>query len=67
MGDGAAVFMIFIFGFTIVPTAWGVEVIFAPPIWVHIVMWTLVMGAILAVVLPAIKAYILLLEYRHRK
>lgn len=67
IGDGAAVFFIFLFGFTIVPIAWGVELAFAPPMWVHVVMWTAVMLLILAVLLPAIKAYIILLEYRHRK
>ncbi len=67
VGDGAAVFLIFLLGFTLVPMAWGVELLFAPPLWVHAVLWTVVALAIMAVILPAIKAYIIMLDYRHRR
>ena len=67
IGDGAAVFLIFFLGMTIVPMAWGVEVALAPPLWVHGVLWAFVSLAAISVILPAIKAYIMLLEYRHRR
>ncbi len=66
IGDGAAVFLIFILGFTIVPLAWWAEVVFAPPIWAHVVVFGGLMLAAILLLLPAIKAYIMLLQYRHR-
>ncbi len=67
IGDGAAVFMIFLFGFTIVPLAWGMELLFSPPMWAQALIWTSVMLVIIAFILPAIKAYIIMLEFRHLK
>ncbi len=66
IGDGAAVFLIFFLGFTIIPIAWAFEVMFAPPLWVHPVLWGSVSLGLIALILPAAKAYIILLEYRHR-
>lgn len=66
VGDGASVFLIFILGFLLVPLAWIFENLFAPPLWVHAVLWGIVALGLIAIILPAVKAYILLLEYRHR-
>lgn len=66
IGDGAAVFLIFILGFTIIPLAWVMELAVAPPLWLHAVVWTLAGLGMIALLLPALKAYIILLEYRHR-
>ena len=38
-GDGPAVFAIFLLGFIVVPLALGFEAAFAPPIWLHLVIW----------------------------
>lgn len=65
IGDGAAVFIMFILCFSLVPMAWVFELIFTPPLWVHAVLWTVVGLAVIAVLLPATKAYIILLEWRH--
>lgn len=67
IGDGASVFLLFILCFSIIPVAWGVELMFAPPLWLHAVLWTVVGLGMIALMLPATKAYIMLLEYRHRK
>lgn len=67
IGDGASVFFIFLFGFTVIPMAWGFELMFAPPLWVHGVLWTIVMLAVILTLLPAVKCFIILLEWRHRK
>ncbi|HCZ17141.1 MAG TPA: hypothetical protein DHV85_21760 [Candidatus Accumulibacter sp.] len=67
VGDGASVFLIFILGFLLVPLAWGVEAAFAPPLWVHALVWGALGLAITMVALPAVKAYIVLLEFRHRR
>ena len=65
IGDGAAVFVLFILCFTIVPVAWGVELLFSPPLWLHAVLWTVVGLGAIALMLPGVKAYIILLEWRH--
>ncbi len=67
VGDGASVFLIFLLGATLVPSAWFFDKAFSPPLWVHAILWTVVGLCIIALVLPAVKAYIILLEFRHRK
>jgi uncharacterized protein (DUF983 family) len=67
VGDGASVLLIFLLGFSIVPLAWLFEILVAPPLWVHAMLWGIVMLGAIALLLPAAKAYIILLEYRHRR
>lgn len=67
VGDGAAVFVIFLLGLTLVPLAWIFENLVAPPLWVHAVLWGVVALGIMSVLLPAVKAYVILLERRHRR
>jgi len=67
VGDGAAVFLIFILGFSLVPMAWAFELLFAPPLWLHGILWTAAGLGMIALLLPASKAYIILLEWRHLK
>lgn len=66
IGDGAAVFLTFILGFTLIPVAWMFELAFAPPLWLHLVLWSVAGLGMIALLLPALKAYIVLLEHRHR-
>jgi uncharacterized protein (DUF983 family) len=67
VGDGASVFLIFLLGFTLVPLALLLEHAVSPPLWVHVAVWGFVGFALIALILPAVKAYIILIEYRHRK
>ena len=39
-GDGPAVFVILIIGFIVTAMAMAVQSSFAPPIWVHMLVWT---------------------------
>jgi uncharacterized protein (DUF983 family) len=64
-GDGAAVFLIFLLGATVIPAAWAFELAFAPPLWVHVVLWGMVSLGLIALILPGTKAYIILLNFRH--
>lgn len=65
-GDGPAVFIIFVLGFTVVPLALWVEASLEPPLWVHAVVWsTVVLGGTLALLRP-FKATMIALQYRHR-
>jgi uncharacterized protein (DUF983 family) len=64
-GDGPAVFVTLILGAVVVLLAIVVEIEFAPPIWVHVVLWgpTIIGGAIL--LLRPLKAGLIALQYRH--
>ena len=64
-GDGPAVFVILILGLIVVGLAAFVEIRFAPPIWVHIVLWTpFIVGGAVAMLRP-LKAGLIALQYRH--
>jgi uncharacterized protein (DUF983 family) len=64
-GDGPAVFVILLLGAIVVGLAAFVEITFAPPLWVHAVLWLPVTlgGAIL--LLRPLKAGLIALQYRH--
>lgn len=66
VGDGAAVFLIFLLGLLIVPLAWVFELWVEPSLWVHAVLWGIVALCLIALLLPALKCYVILLEHRHR-
>jgi uncharacterized protein (DUF983 family) len=65
-GDGPAVFVILFLGLIVIGLAALVEINFAPPIWVHLVLWTplILVGAV--AMLRPIKAGLIALQYRHR-
>lgn len=64
-GDGPAVFVVLILGALVVGLAILVEAKFAPPFWVHIVLWTpVVIGGAIAMLRP-LKAWLIAMQYRH--
>lgn len=65
-GDGPAVFIILILGALVVPLALLTESWFAPPLWVHMVLWgpLILIGAVL--LLRPFKGVMVALQYRHR-
>ena len=64
-GDGPAVFVVLILGALIVGLAILVEIEFAPPIWVHLLLWTpVVIGGAIALLRP-LKAWLIAMQYRH--
>jgi uncharacterized protein (DUF983 family) len=64
-GDGPQVFVIFFLGLIVVGLAALVELKFAPPIWVHVVVWTpLILGGAILLLRP-LKAGLIALQYRH--
>ena len=64
-GDGPAVFVIFFLGLVVVGLAAVVEIKFAPPIWVHMLVWTpLILGGAILMLRP-LKAGFIALQYRH--
>ncbi|MDJ0893628.1 MAG: DUF983 domain-containing protein [Alphaproteobacteria bacterium] len=64
-GDGPAVFIILILGFVVVGLALWTEMNYAPPLWLHAVLWPpLILGGALAMLRP-LKATMIALQYRH--
>jgi uncharacterized protein (DUF983 family) len=65
-GDGPAVFVILVLGAIVVGLALAVELIFAPPLWVHMVLWPplILVGAV--ALLRPFKATLIAYQYGHR-
>ncbi len=66
VGDGPAMFLIFVLGFTLVPLALLFEWAVHPPLWLHAILWTIVSLALTLGSLRPLRAYILALQYKHR-
>ncbi|OUS13538.1 hypothetical protein A9Q97_04845 [Rhodospirillales bacterium 47_12_T64] len=65
-GDGPAVFIIFILGFLVIPIAIWFEVSFEPPLWVHALIWpVLILGGSIALLRP-MKGLMVALQYHHK-
>ena len=65
-GDGPAFFLICILGAVAVPIALYVAMSYEMPLWVHAILWTvIVLGLTLGMIRPA-KAVMIALQYRHR-
>jgi uncharacterized protein (DUF983 family) len=65
-GDGPAVFGIFILGFAIVGLAGVVEYLFAPPLWLHAVLWLPLTLAGTVLLLRPLKGLLIAAQYRYR-
>ena len=64
-GDGPAVFVILFLGLIVVGLAAIVEIKFAPPLWLHMVLWTpLILGGAIVMLRP-LKAGLIALQYKH--
>lgn len=65
-GDGAAVFVILLLGALVVLLAVIVDNLFAPPFWVHAVIWTPFTFVAAVLMLRPIKAGLIAQEFRVR-
>ncbi|HEY5209112.1 MAG TPA: DUF983 domain-containing protein [Stellaceae bacterium] len=64
-GDGPTGFVVLILGAIVVGLAFLVEVLFAPPFWVHAVLWVpVVIGGAILMMRP-MKAWMIAQHYRH--
>jgi uncharacterized protein (DUF983 family) len=64
--DGPAFFVMFFAGFIVAGSALAVEVLYAPPYWVHAVLWTpLILLTTLAPLRP-MKGLLIALQYHHK-
>ncbi|HTU09537.1 MAG TPA: DUF983 domain-containing protein [Allosphingosinicella sp.] len=66
VGDGPAAFLIFIVGGIVVALAIWLELRFAPPFWVHILLWVPLAAVLTVGLLRLGKGLLLALEYRNR-
>jgi uncharacterized protein (DUF983 family) len=65
-GDGPAVFVILIIGFVVVGLVLWMEVTYAPPIWVQLLLWTPLTLVLGLVSLRLIKGVLLTLQYANK-
>jgi len=65
-GDGPAVFVVLIVGALVCAGALFVEFTFAPPLWVHALLWIPTILALSLVLLRLVKSLLLVLQYRHK-
>jgi uncharacterized protein (DUF983 family) len=65
-GDGPAVFIILILGAIVVPLAFILETAAGPPLWLHALIWPVVIfGGAIALLRPA-KALLIALQFKHK-
>ena len=65
-GDGPAVFVMFIAGFIVVGLALAVEIKYAPPLWVHALLWLPLILVVTLAPLRLIKGLLIALQYHHK-
>lgn len=65
-GDGPAVFVILIAGFIVVGCALVVEFVYAPPFWLHALLWGPLIAVVTLLPLRALKGLMIALQYHHK-
>ncbi len=65
-GDGPAVLVIFVLGAVVVGLAFWVEFRFAPPLWVHALLWPVVTVPLAILMMRPLKAALVALQFRYR-
>ena len=64
-GDGPAVFVILILGAIVIPFVFALERLAAPPMWVHMLVWTPVVIGLAIALLRPMKATLVALHYKN--
>jgi uncharacterized protein (DUF983 family) len=65
-GDGPAVFVILVTGFIVVGAALIVEVLYAPPYWLHALLWGSLSILLPLVLLRSFKGTLIALQFKHK-
>jgi len=65
-GDGPAVFVILVTGFIVVGAALLVEVVYAPPYWLHALIWGPLAILLPLLLLRSFKGVLIALQYKHK-
>lgn len=64
-GDGPAFFVMFLLGIIIMPPVLLVQIVFSPPAWVHLLLWTPVIVVLAALLLRPFKSVMFALQWKH--
>src|SRR3974377_1048893 len=65
-GDGPAVFVILVTGFIVVGAALFVEMAYAPPYWLHALLWGPLAILLPLLLLRSFKGVLIALQYKHK-
>ena len=65
-GDGPAIFVILLSGFVVVFAALITEVMFQPPIWVHVLLWVPLIVIVTLLPLRPTKGLLIALQFHHK-
>lgn len=65
-GDGPAVFVILVTGFIVVGAALIVEVLYAPPYWLHALLWGSLSILLPLILLRSFKGVLIALQFKHK-
>lgn len=65
-GDGPAFFVMSIAGFIVLGGALAVEILYKPPLWVHVLLWLPLGLAVPLLLLRPFKGVMVALQYRYR-
>ena len=64
-GDGPAFFVMFILAIIIMPPVLLVQIVLAPPVWVHAILWTPLIVLLGAWLLRPFKSIMFALQWKH--
>jgi uncharacterized protein (DUF983 family) len=64
--DGPAFFIMFFSGFIVAGSALAVEILYAPPYWVHAVLWIPLILITTLLPLRPVKGFLIALQYHHK-
>jgi uncharacterized protein (DUF983 family) len=64
--DGPAFFVMFLAGFIVAGSALAVEILYAPPYWVHALLWAPLILITTLVPLRPMKGLLIALQYHHK-
>ena len=64
--DGPAFFIMFFSGFIVAGSALAVEILYAPPYWVHAVLWIPLILITTLLPLRPLKGFLIALQYYHK-
>ena len=65
-GDGAVAFVVLIVGAIVVGLALFVEASYAPPLWLHALLWGPTIPFLTILFMRPLKATLIALQYRHK-
>jgi uncharacterized protein (DUF983 family) len=66
-GDGAVAFIVLLVGAVVVTLELLTEVAYAPPVWLHLVLWLPLTVILVLALMRPFKSVLIALQYKHRR